>query len=80
MDTIKLHKVPQDIHRQHQVDNTKKVGHLFERFQLFQKKQPIEESSIPSAKAVRQWELRAQENLTRYEKNGVLPEGLFDFT
>jgi hypothetical protein len=37
------------------------------------------ETSIPSAKAVRQWELKAQENLTRYEKTGMLPESMFDF-
>jgi hypothetical protein len=108
MGTITL-KVPQDIHLEYQIDNTKMVVQLLEWLQPLQK-QPIEDkslaespnransvpifakplivpqenlkgkdSSIPSTKAVYQWELKAQENLTRYEKTGMLPEGMFDF-
>ena len=112
MGTITL-KVPQDIHLEYQIDNSKMVVQLLEWLQPLQK-QPIEddsllglfaespkqanyfqpqtkplkepqenlkgkESAIPSTKAVHQWELKAQENLTRYDKTGLLPEGLFDF-
>ncbi|MDM8561941.1 hypothetical protein QUF54_01140 [Candidatus Marithioploca araucensis] len=77
MGTITL-KVPQDIHMEYQIDNAKMVFQLLEWLQVIQK-QPIEESSIPSAKAVQQWELKAQDNLTRHEKTGLLPEALFDF-
>jgi len=77
MGTIML-KVPQDIHLEYQINNTKMVVQLLEWLQTLQK-QPIEGSSIPSTKAVHQWEVKAQENLTRHEKTGLLPEGLFDF-
>lgn len=77
MGTIKL-KVPQDIHLEYQIDNAKMVVQLLEWLKHLQT-QAIEESSIPSTKAVQQWELKAQENLTHHEKTGRLPEGLFDF-
>jgi len=77
MGTITL-KVPQNMHLEYQIDNDKMVVQLLEWLQHLQT-QAIEESSIPSTKAVHQWELKAQENLTRYEKTGLLPEGLFDF-
>ncbi len=35
--------------------------------------------TLANTKAVHQWELKAQENLTRHEKTGLLPEGMFDF-
>ncbi len=57
---------------------SKMVVQLLEWLQPLQK-QAIEESSIPSTKAVYQWEIKAQENLIRHEKTGLLPDGLFDF-
>jgi len=77
MGTITL-KVPQDIHLEYQIDNAKIVIQLLEWLQLIQK-QPIEESYIPSTKAIHQWELKAQDNLTHHKKTGILPEGMFDF-
>jgi len=77
MGTITL-KVPQDMHMEYQIDNAKMVVQLLDWLQPLQK-QTIEESSIPNTKAVHQWELKAQENLTRHEKTGLLPEGMFDF-
>ncbi|MEN8217284.1 MAG: hypothetical protein ABFS56_13130 [Pseudomonadota bacterium] len=74
MGTITL-KVPQDIHLEYQIDNLKMVEQLLE----WLKPENIKETSIPSTKAVHQWEFKAQENLTRYEKTGMLPESMFDF-
>jgi len=77
MKTITL-KVPQDIPLKYQIDNAKMVVQLLDGLQPLQK-QTIEETSIPSTKALHQWELKAQENLTYHEKTGLLPEGMFDF-
>jgi hypothetical protein len=84
MGTITL-KVPQDIHLEYQIDSLKMVEQLLEWLKLAESLKDSQENlkgketSIPSAKAVRQWELKAQENLTRYEKTGMLPESRFDF-
>ena len=71
MGTITL-KVPEDIHLEYQIDSSKLVEQLLELLGL-------KENSIPSSKAVHQWESKAQENLTRYEKTGKLPAKMFDF-
>jgi|GEM_PF-1534393 len=76
MGTITL-KVPQDIQLEYQIDNAKMVVQLLEWLQP--QKQLIEKSSILGTKAVHQWELKAQENFTRYDKTGILPEGMSDF-
>jgi hypothetical protein len=39
----------------------------------------LEECPAPSASAVRQWGVRAQENLAYYQKTGELPEKMFIF-
>ncbi len=93
MGTITL-KVPQNIHLEYQIDSSKRVEQLLEWLNPIQN-QSLEnnsivevysqeningkKSSIPSAKAVHQWEIKAQENLTCYEKTGKLPESMFDF-
>ncbi|WP_069470748.1 hypothetical protein [Candidatus Marithrix sp. Canyon 246] len=77
MGTITL-KVPQDIQLEYQIDNAKMAVQLLEWLKHLQT-QSIEESSIPSTTALNQWESKAQENLTRHNKTGLLPDGLFDF-